>query len=158
MRRLFAETLYKIMARNKKVWLLTGDLGFGMFDKIRDDFPDRYINCGVAEQNMIGMACGMAQGGLIPFIYSITPFLLYRPFEFIRNDVDHDCANVKLVGSGRERDYAGAGFSHWCEEQCQILGVFNNIETYFPEEKEVIPDILKAMVRTKKPCYLNLSR
>ncbi len=158
MRRIFAETLYKLMAKNKKVFLLTGDLGWGVLDKIKDDFPDRFINCGVAEQAMVGMACGMAQGGLIPVVYSITPFLLYRPFEFIRNDVDHDKANVKLVGTGRGRDYGEAGFSHWCEDDEMLMSLFPNIKTYWPHCDSEAERFTKEMIKSKRPCYLNLKR
>ena len=91
------------MGRNKDIWLLTGDLGFGVLDKIKDDYPKRFLNMGVAEQNMIGVAAGMAKCGLTPIVYSITPFLIYRAYEFIRIDVNFDgpVAAGNTVGSVR---------------------------------------------------------
>ena len=85
MRRHFSELLHKEMSRNKDIILLTGDLGYGLWDKIRLDYSNRFYNVGSSEQLMLGMAAGAAMEGKIPIVYSITPFLLYRPFEFIRN-------------------------------------------------------------------------
>jgi transketolase len=146
------------MAKDKRIWLLTGDLGFGVLDKIRDDYPDRFINCGVAEQNMVGMACGMAHSGLIPFVYSITPFLIYRAFEFIRNDVDYDKANVKIVATGRDDEYKDLGMSHCSMDEKQIMSLFPNILSFWPETKKDVIKTVKDMVRIKSPCYVNLSR
>ena len=81
MRRLFADTLYEQMKTNDRIWLLTADLGYKLWDQIRDDFPDRYLNVGAAEQAMLDIACGLALEGKIPFCYSITTFLIYRPFD-----------------------------------------------------------------------------
>jgi len=159
MRNTFAQTLHENMAKNKRIWLLTGDVGFGVLDKIKDDFPDRFINCGVAEQNMVGVACGMAHSGLIPFVYSITPFLIYRAFEFIRNDVDYDKANVKLVGIGRGNDYESLGFSHCCnDDKLLFIEVFKNVHPWWPDNKEVIPSLMGIILRHNGPDYLNLGR
>ena len=110
-RREFVNLLINEMNKNEKIFLLTGDLGFGLFDDIRKKFPNRFINVGSCEQLMIGLAVGLSYEGWIPLCYSITPFLLYRPFEFIRNYLNHELANVKLVGGGRDKDYKNLGFS-----------------------------------------------
>ena len=89
MRQLFFEELYKQMKINNDIYALTGDLGYGGFDKIRDEFSDRFINCGAAETAMMDIACGMAIEGKIPFVYSITTFLVYRPFEVLRTYINH---------------------------------------------------------------------
>ena len=109
-RREFVNLLINEMNKNEKIFLLTGDLGFGLFDDIRKKFPNRFINVGSCEQLMIGLAVGLSYEGWIPLCYSITPFLLYRPFEFIRNYLNHELANVKLVGGGRDKDYKNLGF------------------------------------------------
>ena len=88
MRGWFAYELYQQMKKNKNIWLVTGDLGYKMFDSIKDDFPDRFLNAGSSEQAMMGIAVGLALKGKIPFVYSITPFLLYRSFETIRNYIN----------------------------------------------------------------------
>ena len=87
MRKTFSEQLYSEMKSNQDIFLIVGDVGYGVFDKFKEDFPDRFINPGASEQLMIGMASGLAMDGKIPVVYSITPFILYRPFEFIRNIV-----------------------------------------------------------------------
>jgi len=90
MRPYFAECLHKEMKKNKDIYVLTSDLGYGMWDKIRKDYADRFINVGAAEQALIGISIGLALSGKIPVAYSITSFLLYRPFETIRNYVDYE--------------------------------------------------------------------
>ena len=130
----FVNLLINEMYKNEKIFLLTGDLGFGLFDDIRKDFPNRFINVGSCEQLMIGLAVGLSYEGWIPLCYSITPFLLYRPFEFIRNYLNHELANVKLVGGGRDKDYKNLGFSHWAEDDVKIISSLENIEIYKPEK------------------------
>jgi len=146
------------MIKNENIWLVTGDLGFGMFDKIKNNIKDRFINVGAAEQTMMGVAVGMALEGKIPFVYSITPFLLYRPFETIRNYINHENIPVKMIGSGRNIDYAHDGFSHWAEEDEEVMRIFKNIQSVWPTTKEEIPNLVEEMIKTSVPYYVNLSR
>lgn len=158
MRGWFAYELYKQMKKNEKIWLLVGDLGYKAFDYIRRDFPSRFINCGAAEQSMIDIAVGLALNGKIPFVYSITTFLLYRPFEAIRNYVNHEKIPVKLIGAGRDKDYLHDGFSHWAEEDKKVMQIFNNIEAQWPQTKEEIPTLVDEMIKDNNPWYINLTR
>ncbi len=158
MRGWFAYELYQQMKKNKDIWLVTGDLGYLMFDPIRDELADRYINTGAAEQSMVGIGVGLALEGKIPFIYSITPFLLYRPFEAIRNYINREGIPVNLVGGGRDRDYDEDGFSHWSEEDKEVMKLFPNINSYWPKTKEEIPDMMRLIIENNKPTYLNLRR
>lgn len=158
MRRDFAEKLHLEMGQNKDIYLLTGDLGYGLWDRIRIDFQDRFYNVGSSEQLMLGMASGLAMDGKIPVVYSITPFVLYRPFEFIRNYVDHERLPVKLIGGGRDRDYGYLGFSHWAEEDKQIMKNFSNIKTLHPSTTEEMIENFKIVTDKKTPLYLNLKR
>tara|TARA_Y100000401_G_scaffold37774_1_gene28391 strand:- start:94 stop:549 length:456 start_codon:yes stop_codon:yes gene_type:complete len=144
------------MNKNEKIFLLTGDLGFGLFDDIRKKFPNRFINVGSCEQLMIGLAVGLSYEGWIPLCYSITPFLLYRPFEFIRNYLNHELANVKLVGGGRDKDYKNLGFSHWAEDDVKIISSLENIEIYKPEKMS--SEIFNDFIYNNKPSYINLIR
>lgn len=147
------------MEENKDIYLLLGDLGYGWFDKHREDFPDRVINCKASEQAMMGIAVGLAQEGKLPFVYSITNFLLYRPFEFIRNYIDHEKAKVVLVGSGRDMDYEHDGWSHHSPDAKRIIKVsFPNIKTYFPDKKEEIDLIIKEVLQSDKPSFISLKR
>lgn len=158
MRRIFAQELYKHMATNKDIWLVTGDLGYGMWDRVRDDFPDRFLNTGAAEVAMMDIAVGLALSGKIPFVYSITPFLLYRPFEVLRTYINYERIPVQMVGSGRDKDYIHDGISHWAEDTNAIMGLFRNIEKFYPNGKESIPDMVEAMVESKEPMFISLKR
>ena len=146
------------MASDRKIFALTGNLGYGGFDRIIEDFPDRYIDCGAAEQAMVDIAVGMALSGKKPVIYSITPFLLYRPFESVRNYLSREKIPVILIGSGRDRDYDTLGFGHWAEEDAKIMSVLPNIDCYWPNEKEELNGLLNKMIKSKKASYLNLTR
>lgn len=158
MRRRFADEIYKHMRKNNGIWVLTNDLGYKMWDQIRKDFPDRFLNCGAAEIAMMGIAVGMALEEKIPVVYSITTFLIYRPFETIRNYIHHEKIPVKLVGSGRDRDYAHDGISHWPTKERELMALLDNIESRWPETLEEIPSLVSAMLTSKKPWYVNLRR
>lgn len=154
----FAYELWQQMGKNKNIWLVTGDLGYKMWDRIRTDFPDRFINTGAAEQTTIDVGIGLALEGKIPFVFSITTFLLYRPFESIRNYINYEKIPVRLVGSGRDKDYSHDGISHWPLEDKQIMKIFKNIECRWPNNIKEIPQIVKRMVEVNTPWYVNLRR
>jgi len=156
MRKQFAEFLHSEMSQNEDIHVITGDLGYGLWDKIKIDYPDRFTNFLSSEQLMVGAACGMAMEGKIPVVYSITPFVLYRPFEWIRNYLDHEKIPVKRAGGGRDKDYGYLGFSHWAEEDEQVMSVFKNIQFYKP--KEFTKEIGLDLIYNNQPSYLNLSR
>ena len=161
MRKEFFEALYNEMRDNNKIFFVTGDLGYGLADKIKQDFPDRFINVGAAEQTMVGVGIGLALEGKIPVVYSITPFLLYRPFELIRNYINHEEIPVRLVGSGRDFDYSHDGFSHHSDDDKLIMSIFKNIETLHPKpnyQPHNMKDLVRHMINTKRPIYINLSR
>lgn len=154
----FAGYLYNAMCENKHIWCLTGDLGYKVLDNIRRDFPERFLNCGASEQAMLDISCGLATEGNIPFVYSITPFLIYRPFETLRTYINHEKLNVKLIGSGRDRDYEHDGISHYADDVSEIVGTLPNILQFYPTEKEQVEIILETMCETKLPCFLSLQR
>ena len=154
----FADLIYKKMSKNKKIWIVVNDLGYKMWDKVRENFSDRFINVGAAEQAMMGIAVGLALSGKIPIVYSITTFLLYRPFETIRNYINYEKIPVKLIGGGRDQDYLHDGFSHWAEEDKEILSILKNIESVWPENNEDISQIVDEMIKKNKPWYVNLRR
>ena len=153
MRRKFASDLYQLMKKDSNIILITGDMGYGMFDKIRDKLPEQFINTGAAEMTMMGVAIGLALEGKIPVVYSITPFLLYRPFEAIRNYINHESIPVIMVGSGRGKDYDREGFSHDASDH-EILRQFKNIVFLVYNNKFD----LKKIIYANRPVYLNLKR
>lgn len=158
MRREFAKLTSELMNKNEKVCVLTGDLGFGMWDVVRAEYPSRTHNVGAAEQLLLGAGVGLALAGKIPLCYSITPFLLYRPFEILRNYINHENIPVKLIGSGRDRDYAHDGFSHWAEDDKQVLDLFPNIKTFRPETTLELEQNFERLILSDGPCYINLKR
>jgi transketolase len=158
MRKQFAQLLFDEMAKNENIYLITGDLGYGLWDQIRDTYVDRFYNVGSSEMAMMGMGIGLAMEGKVPFVYSITPFAIYRPFEMIRNYLDHEKIAVNVVGGGRDRDYGYLGFSHWSEDDVTIMSAFKNIDIYHPQAEKDLPEILKESIVGKKPTYINLKR
>lgn len=154
----FAGTLYNEMERNKDIFLITAGLGFGMFDKIKKDFPDRFINTEAAEQIAVGLSIGLALSGKIPFVFSITSFLLNRPYEWIRNYIDYEKIPVKLCAGGRNREYEEDGITHWSEDAKYILGNFGNIVQFWPDDKEQIEQMVHTMIINNQPCFLSMTR
>lgn len=156
----FAAALHDEMKKDNRIWLLTGDLGYGMLDQIRDDFPDRFVNVGASEQVLIGAGVGLALSGKIPFCYSITTFLLFRPFEWVRNYLNHEQIPVRMIGSGLGKDYAHDGISHQPSrrEVGWYFDQFNNIDMYIPNDKESVPTELKTMIATNAPSFMCLRR
>ncbi len=156
-RKKFVQLLHQKMKANEDIVLVLGDLGYGHFDKIREEFPDRVFNPGAAEQLMLGMACGLAMEGKIPVCYSMTPFVLYRPFEVIRTYIDHEKIPVILAAGGRGKDYGAAGFSHWATDDKEHLSGFKNILKTWPTEDSLEQEF-DSIIDSKVPYYVNLSR
>lgn len=154
MRGQFAYQLYKLMAVDKNIILLTGDLGYGMFDAIKEDLKDRFINCGASEQAMMDMAVGLALSGKIPVVYSITPFAVLRPFETLRTYINWEKIPVKIIGGGRDHDYEHDGISHWADDIQLFFAGLPNIKTYFPKDEIDV----KEIVYNESPCFLSLRR
>jgi transketolase len=158
MRKECAQLLLDEMSVNDRIRVVTADLGFGILDHIRNAYPDRFYNVGAAEQLMIGVAIGMAEEGLIPVCYSMSSFLLYRPFEFLRNYVNYENIPVKLLGSGRDRDYSHDGITHWAHDDEEVLSSLSNIEVYKPAGLEELAIDFTDWIDSAKPAYLNLMR
>ena len=158
MRHVLAKLLLKEMSINEDVYLITGDLGYGLWDDIRDTYPDRFFNVGASEMAMMGMAIGLAMEGKIPFVYSITPFAIYRPFEMIRNYLDHENVPVKILGGGRDEDYGHLGFSHWANDDKKIMEVFDSVCSHWPNDVQELEKVFKDVMVNNKPSYLNLRK
>jgi transketolase len=146
------------MVKNDDIIVLTADLGFGVLDLVKDSFPSRFHNVGAAEQLMIGAGIGLAEQGKIPVCYSMSSFILYRPFEFLRNYVNAENIPVKLIGSGRNKDYSHDGLSHWAHDDEQVLAVLPNIKIYKPKSIQELEDQFEEFLYSDKPAYLNLTR
>lgn len=152
----FAGCLYNTMIDNPDIFLLTGDLGFGMLDKIRDDFPKRFILCGASEQAMLGIAVGLALKGKIPFVYTISSFFM-RAAETIGLYLHGEQIPVKMCGSGRDDDYKHDGISHFSYLTQDFVKSLNIVQ-FYPQEKEEMQEVIKDMIENKKPSFVSLKR
>lgn len=150
--------LYESMMIDEQIFVLTADLGFGLLDHIKEKFSQRFYNVGAAEQLLIGAGIGLAESGKIPVCYSMSSFILYRPFEFLRNYLNYEKIPVKLIGSGRDRDYSHDGISHWSHDDETVLTALPNIEIYKPKSILELEKIWKDFLYKPTPAYLNLTR
>jgi len=157
MRRAFAEELEKMM-EDRNTFLLTGDLGFSVFERIKGRFTTQYVNMGVAEQNMLGVAAGMALTGKRVFVYSIIPFIVFRPFEQLRNDICFQNVPVRLVGVGAGFSYSDAGFTHHAIEDYGLLNSLPNLTILSPADPLEVSEQMKQIDNIKGPTYMRLSR
>ncbi|MDE1860601.1 MAG: hypothetical protein KGH72_02675 [Candidatus Micrarchaeota archaeon] len=161
MRNTFSRELLKIIAeeqgRNEsRTWLMSGDLGFSAFEAIRE--TGRFINAGISEQNMIGVASGMAKEGKNVFVYSIIPFLLYRTFEQIRNDVCYPNLPVRLVGTGAGLSYSDAGATHHPLEDLKVADSLPSMTVLSPSDPKEVEAFMRLLKGVKGPIYLRLAR
>lgn len=158
MRNAYLDQLYKLAGKDKKVLALISDNGAIVYDKYRRDFPEQYMNFGIAEANMIAAAAGMASRGKIPFAYTIGSFLAYRALEFIRNDVCYQNQNVKIVGIGSGCVYAGLGPTHHATEDIGILRAMPNLTLFSPSSPMESKKITQAAYEIDGPVYIRLGR
>lgn len=157
MRTTFARLLLERMAKRES-YLFTGDLGFSVFEPIRDAYPKYFINMGVSEQNMVGVAAGLAHEGKEVFVYSIIPFIAYRAFEQIRDDVCYPNLGVRLIGVGAGLAYADAGPTHHSYEDTSVIGSLPNITILSPSDPKEVESFMKKLDEVKGPLYMRLSR
>ncbi len=158
MRKQFADTLLCEMKKNTSILLLTGDLGFSVFEEFMHEFPNRFFNMGVAEANMVGVAAGLALSGKKPFVYSIAPFVTMRCYEQVRNDVCYQNADVKIVGAGGGFSYGVNGPTHHAISDIAIMRALPNIVVVCPGDPVEASLATIAAVKNKGPVYLRLGR
>ena len=142
----------------KPFFFLTGDLGFGALEPLRAAAKSHFINCGVAEQNMISVAAGMASQGCDTWVYSIGPFCYARPFEQVRNDICFHNLPVKLVGNGGGYGYGAMGASHHALEDYGVLLTLAGMRVYVPAFLSDLSDIIDDLSGVDHPAYLRLGR
>jgi transketolase len=150
--------LHASMQDNENIVVLTADLGFGLLDDIKNSFPNRFYNVGAAEQLLVGAGIGLVESGKIAVCYSMSSFILYRPFEFLRNYLNHEKIPVKLIGSGRDRDYHHDGISHWAHDDEEVLASLPSIQVFKPKTLHDLEEIWPEFLFGPNPAYLNLTR
>lgn len=158
MRGPFIATLTELAKHDQRIMLLTGDLGYMVIEPFADRFPDRYVNVGVAEQNLVGVATGMAEAGLIPFVYSIVPFAVLRPYEFIRNGPIMHHLPVRIVGVGGGVDYSTNGATHFGLEDVGVLRLQPGITVIAPADHEQACSALLQSWNLSGPVYYRLEK
>ena len=156
MRTAYLDTLYELASKDKRVYALISDNGAIVYDKYRRDLSSQYLNLGISEANMLGMAAGMASCGKIPFAYTIGAFLAYRAFEFIRNDICLQKQNVKVVGTGAGEVYSVLGPTHHSTEDMGGLRSLPNLVILSPASPMEVKKATAAAYEYEGPVYLRL--
>ena len=158
MRNAFIEELVSVAEINDKIILVVGDLGFGVVEPFAKRFPNRFINAGVAEQNMIGLAAGLASEGFHVFVYSIANFPTFRCAEQIRNDVDYHNLSVTVVAVGGGLAYGNLGYSHHAVQDYALMRVMPNILIASPGDPMEARACMRYIINNPQPSYLRLGK
>ncbi|MBT3394997.1 1-deoxy-D-xylulose-5-phosphate synthase [archaeon] len=158
MRNTFIKELEKQAETNEDIVVLVGDLGFSVFDNFRKKFPDRFFNMGIAEQNMMSVAAGLALNGKKVFVYSIIPFVTARCIEQIKNDICYPNLNVVIVGVGSGVSYGSAGFSHHAIEDIALMKSLSNMTVLTPSDPYEVRKLVSECCKYVTPTYLRLGK
>jgi transketolase len=158
MRGAFIQTLTELAAHDDRVILLTGDLGYLAVEVFAERWPRRFFNVGVAEQNMVGLATGLAEAGFLPFIYSIVPFAILRPYEFIRNGPVAHQFPVRIVGVGGGVEYASNGLTHYGLEDIAVSRAQPALTVIAPADAQQTRTALRATWDLPGPIYYRLGK
>ena len=158
MRRALVGKLVELAAADDRIVLLTGDVGYMALEPFRDRFPERFLNAGVAEQNMVGVATGLSEAGFLPFVYSIAPFASLRPFEFIRNGPVLHRLPVRVVGVGMGFEYGPAGPSHYGTEDIGVLRTLPGLRIVIPADGAQTTTAIEKTWDLPGPTYYSLGK
>lgn len=157
MRDSFISSIYKATALNKNVMCIVGDLGAFLLKNYIRDYPKNYFNLGAAEQNIVGVAAGLAMSGKIPFIYSITPFITSRCHEQIKIDICYNNANVKIIGVGSGVSYGTMGSTHHSLEDIAIMSALPNLTVISPSDPAEVEEAVFAAANHMGPTYIRIT-
>lgn len=158
MRLAFRDALMELAANDQRIVLLTADLGFSVLEPFAERFPDRFYNVGVAEQNMLGVATGLAEAGYVPFVYSIATFATMRPYEFIRNGAVLHELPIRIVGVGGGFDYGSNGMTHYALEDIALMRVQPSMTVLVPADDDQTRAAVLATKDLPGPVYLRVGR
>ena len=158
MRNAFADELTRLGDADPRVVMMSGDIGNKLFDKFRARHQKRFFNCGVAEQNMMGMAAGLGMSGYRPIVYTITPFVTTRCLEQIRTDVAYHEAPVTIVAVGAGLSYAGLGPTHHACEDIAFLRAIPNLKVICPCDAAETRAAMRAALAQDRPVYIRLGK
>lgn len=158
MRNKFIESLVNFTKKNTNTVLLVGDVGYGVIDNFKKTFPNNLINFGVAEQNMVGAAAGIASERTLTFVYSIANFSTFRCLEQIRNDIDYHKLPVMIISVGSGVGYGNLGYSHHAVQDLGVMRTLPNTTILSPIDDMELDSCMEYFYKNKKPCYLRLSK
>jgi transketolase len=158
MRAAFSETLVSLAKADPRILLLTGDHGYALFDSFRKACPQQYINAGIAEQNMVGVAAGLARSGFHPFVYGLSAFIPIRVVEQIKLDVAHDDLPVVFIGDGAGFVYSHLGTSHQATEDIACTRSIPNLSIFSPADRFEVPLCMRWAHAARSPVYLRLGK
>lgn len=158
MRKTFINTLIELAHEDKDIVLITADMGFSVLEPFFEEFHERSINCGIAEQNAVSIASGLALAGKKPYVYTIIPFLVERAFEQVRLDVAYMNVNVKLVGIGAGFTYGTAGATHHAIEDISLMRSLPNMTVCCPGDNNEAEQIIRQSIQNDKPMYIRIGR
>jgi transketolase len=158
MRNSFISTLHNLAKIDRRIFLLTADVGFSLFEKFKEDFPDRYLNVGVAEANMVNVAAGLAMSNKIAYVYSMAHFVTTRCYEQIRLNLSYQNTNVKLIGSGGGLTYGSAGATHHAIEDISIMRSLPNMCVICPGDPIETKYAVEASLKYNGPLYIRLGK
>lgn len=158
MRFTVVKTIYEAALKNKSVYFLTGDLGHACEEEFRKNIPNQYQNCGIAEQNMIGIAAGLALSGMKVFVYSIVPFVTMRCFEQVKNDVCYQNVDVNIIGVGGGFIYGPYGNTHCSVEDVAVMRVLPNMKIVCPANPLEAEQLTKQILKMSGPTYMRIGR
>ena len=146
------------MEKDDKVVMVTCDVGFNYLNEVQEKFPDRYYNLGVTEQSTVMICVGMALSGLKPYFYSMVPFVLFRPYEMVRNGVVHHKANVKLMGVKGSTSYKFLGFSHNMTDEDEDLNAAKalGLRNFRCVSNDEVSQVMEATYDSKEAAYIRL--
>jgi len=158
MRNAFADEVTQLAQADSRVVLLSGDIGNRLFDRLRAARPEQFMNCGVAEQNMMGVAAGMGLSGLRPIVYTITPFTTIRCLEQIKIDVGYHNSPVIIVGTGSGLSYASLGPTHHSLEDFAIFRAIPNLQVLAPWDAKSLRACLRMAIESSSPTYIRIGK
>ena len=158
MRKAFIDTLYQLAESDPRIVLMTGDLGYMVMEGYRLRFPERFFNAGISEQNMIGVATGLADAGLIPYAYSIATFASLRPFEFVRNGPVHHHLPVRVVGMGAGFEYGHDGPTHHALEDISVMRTLPGLTIVVPADSAQAATAIRETACLPGPVYYSLGK